>query len=259
MFERLAFTLAEVLITLGIIGVVAALTLPGLIQKYQEQAAISNLKKAYSMLSQAYRRAIEEYGPVSDWCTDSEKQTLECSYKSYDILGRYIKGDLVQGKYNYGVYKRRDGSIFTQFGEKNPNAHYSQPTIPFGLHNGMYVWISMNSNPLGCCTDTQDTTRNRWGCECGKLLVDLNGSESKPNIDGVDLFGFKIFTDGISPQGTRYDNYWYPYTFEDQCAGNQITSSGRGMCTAWVLENNNLDYLRCPKELGWTKAVSCSK
>lgn len=122
------------------------------------------------MLSQAYRRAIEEYGPVSDWCTD-----------------------------------------------------------------------------------TQDTTRNRWGCGCGNLLVDLNGSESKPNIDGVDLFGFKIFTDGISPQGTRYDNYWYPYTFEEQCAGNQITSIGRGMCTAWVLENNNLDYLRCPKELGGQK------
>ena len=44
------------------------------------------------MLSQAYRSAIDNYGPVSDWCSDSEKQTLECSYKSYDILKQYIKG-----------------------------------------------------------------------------------------------------------------------------------------------------------------------
>lgn len=41
-----AFTLAEVLITLGVIGVVAAMTLPTLIQNYQEQEYVNKLKKA---------------------------------------------------------------------------------------------------------------------------------------------------------------------------------------------------------------------
>lgn len=40
-----AFTLAEVLITLAIIGVVAAMTMPSLIQKYQEQKRVTQLKK----------------------------------------------------------------------------------------------------------------------------------------------------------------------------------------------------------------------
>ena len=46
MSKRIAFTLAEVLITLGIIGVVAALTIPTLIQKYEKQVYITQLKKA---------------------------------------------------------------------------------------------------------------------------------------------------------------------------------------------------------------------
>lgn len=53
-----AFTLAEVLITLGIIGVVAALTLPSLIQKYQEQVLENQLKKMYSTISQGIQKAM---------------------------------------------------------------------------------------------------------------------------------------------------------------------------------------------------------
>ena len=49
------FTLAEVLITLGIIGVVAALTMPALITNYQKQQTINTLKKSYSILQQAIK------------------------------------------------------------------------------------------------------------------------------------------------------------------------------------------------------------
>lgn len=55
-----AFTLAEVLITLGIIGVVAALTIPTLMQKADEQATVSALKKTYSTLTQAYNLAVND-------------------------------------------------------------------------------------------------------------------------------------------------------------------------------------------------------
>lgn len=57
-----AFTLAEVLITLGIIGVVAALTLPSLIQKYQEQVLENQLKKMYSTISQGIQKAMADDG-----------------------------------------------------------------------------------------------------------------------------------------------------------------------------------------------------
>ena len=61
------FTLAEVLITIGIIGVVAALTLPPLIQDYREQATVTRVKKFYSVFSQAYAMAVQENGTIDNW------------------------------------------------------------------------------------------------------------------------------------------------------------------------------------------------
>ena len=65
--KRTAFTLAEVLITLGIIGIVAALTLPTLISRYQEKVFITRLEKTYSILVSAYKLAVEENGSSTAW------------------------------------------------------------------------------------------------------------------------------------------------------------------------------------------------
>lgn len=64
---RPAFTLAEVLITLGIIGVVAAMTLPTVVNKYQDKVTVTKLKKVYNILSQSYLSAVAEYGKPSEW------------------------------------------------------------------------------------------------------------------------------------------------------------------------------------------------
>ncbi len=61
-----AFTLAEVLITLGIIGVVAAMTLPALITKYEKKVATVRLKKFYSSFSQAVMQSKNEYSTLDD-------------------------------------------------------------------------------------------------------------------------------------------------------------------------------------------------
>ncbi|MDR1327709.1 MAG: prepilin-type N-terminal cleavage/methylation domain-containing protein, partial [Heliobacteriaceae bacterium] len=60
--KKYAFTLSEVLITLGIIGVVAALTMPSLITKYEKQVTVTRLKKFYSIHMQTLKmtEAIEE-------------------------------------------------------------------------------------------------------------------------------------------------------------------------------------------------------
>ena len=60
--RRVAFTLAEVLITLGIIGVVAALTMPTLLQKVESEVIKNQFKKVYSMLSQVYVKAEADLG-----------------------------------------------------------------------------------------------------------------------------------------------------------------------------------------------------
>ena len=65
--EKLAFTLAEVLITLGVIGVVAAITIPGLITSYNKKITETRLAKFYSVFNQAIRLSVAENGDVDTW------------------------------------------------------------------------------------------------------------------------------------------------------------------------------------------------
>ena len=51
--QKPAFTLAEVLITLGIIGVVAAMTMPSLMQNYRDKELIVKTKKTYAVIQNA--------------------------------------------------------------------------------------------------------------------------------------------------------------------------------------------------------------
>ena len=66
-FCKYAFTLAEVLITIAIIGIVAILTIPGMIAKYQKFVVETRLKKAYVTFTQAIQLAIAEYGSPKYW------------------------------------------------------------------------------------------------------------------------------------------------------------------------------------------------
>ena len=65
--KKAAFTLAEVLITLGIIGIVAAMTLPMLIASYNKQECSVRLKKFYSTMSNAFNLATIDYGAMRYW------------------------------------------------------------------------------------------------------------------------------------------------------------------------------------------------
>ena len=65
--KKFAFTMAEVLITLSVVGVVAVLTLPSVIQKQQEKITVNRLKSAYSIISQAFARTISENGTPDTW------------------------------------------------------------------------------------------------------------------------------------------------------------------------------------------------
>ena len=62
-----AFTLAEVLITLGIIGIVAAITMPALITNYQKKETAKRLQQAYNLLQQTASLAQVEYGDMETW------------------------------------------------------------------------------------------------------------------------------------------------------------------------------------------------
>ena len=83
---KAGFTLAEVLITLGIIGVVAAMTIPTLMTAYQKKQIVTRLKRAYSIVQQSIRLSEDENGEVESWNT---KLNGEQFFKTY--LANHIK------------------------------------------------------------------------------------------------------------------------------------------------------------------------
>ena len=89
MNNQKGFTLAEVLITLGIIGTVTALTLPALIQNHKKSETTARLKKFYSIMSQAVLMSENDNGSIEDWekaeMDSKDEETGQYSDNDYNI------------------------------------------------------------------------------------------------------------------------------------------------------------------------------
>lgn len=81
------FTLAEILITLGIIGVVAAMTIPTLMTKYAKQRTETQLVKFYSMMNQTLRMSVADNGDPDGWIVANKNYTYE---ETVEFLKTYI-------------------------------------------------------------------------------------------------------------------------------------------------------------------------
>ena len=115
--KHAAFTLAEVLITLGIIGVVAAITIPTVIQKYQEKVTVTRLKQTYSIFSQAVELAQVDYGDINFWNKEvfqDEQELVDLFYKRITSHLDNVKNCEVSDVYSFckdlsGKYKTLGG------------------------------------------------------------------------------------------------------------------------------------------------------
>ena len=85
--RKFAFTLAKVLITLGIIGVVAAMTIPSLMTKFSKKRTETQLLKFYSMMNQTLRMSVAENGDPDGWITAQKNYTYE---ETVEYLQTYI-------------------------------------------------------------------------------------------------------------------------------------------------------------------------
>ena len=159
-----AFTLAEVLITLGIIGIIAAMTLPAVVNKYKKLVTSARLKKFYSSMNQAILMAESEHGSSAYWNRINFVDDGEGQYKYNDgavnILNTYILP--------YVKYLKLDkGSLPVEDSEGNVVQNGEFPTVYFSDGTTMQVVI-------GGCFD---------------IYFDANG-KGKPNAKGVDQFIF---------------------------------------------------------------------
>ena len=119
-----AFTLAETLITIGIIGIIAALTLPSLIEKHQKKVTVTRLKAFNSIMAQAFQTSKLKYGDYDNWDSnqflagqddkgDGKKQLL--------WLEKYLLPNIkyleAYAKDQYAVVALPNGSGFSTYNE----------------------------------------------------------------------------------------------------------------------------------------------
>lgn len=189
---RKGFTLAEVLITLGIIGVVAALTIPTLVKNYQKKVTITRLTDTYSILTNVFKLAEVDYGDPSRWGMGI--------YLGQDAVGSASIDSYVEKymlPYMQGAKYEPTGQTLAQMGFKNgityPNGTAVLPpnatAKPLILKNGVYIFRT--SAYVG-------NTDNRYYVSI-IFYIDVNGP-SGDNVVGKDVFVIEQLFDGIGPR-----------------------------------------------------------
>jgi len=168
--RRYAFTLAEVLVTLGIIGVVSAMTVPSLMQNYQRQSYVTQLHKVYNELSQAAMRYMTDNNSVNlKEAGLTNAVSIDAFVKKYF---KVVKECGTNGTDCFGSgYKKIDGSGLSP-------TFNSEKSRSYVLANGASIGIIINSN-------------NKI-----QIHVDINGSKG-PNIIGRDVFALILYENGL--------------------------------------------------------------
>lgn len=202
-----------------IIGVIAMMTIPGLVTNATQQEAVARLKRTYSQLENAYRLATEVYGYPTAWRAESTgKNSHE---KALNIFANYLNVEK-----NCGIGKGCFPDL--QYGG-DKNFEETDWIAKARLTDGTLLGINLSN--YNC---EQNYGVGDFEHSCGWIYVDTNGTKG-PNLIGRDMFLFYITKERIVPAGTPEDTL-YPV---DKGWGN----------AAWVIYKGNMDYLS--KKVSW--------
>ena len=183
-----AFTLAEVLITLAIIGIVAALTIPSVISNYQQQEYKTGLKKAVSVLNEAIQMNISQDGE-----TPYENQDL------FKYLQRHMSV-LKSGELNFCYNKETNAGVETNYcgsdGYNENKVFYTTDGMRFEIignirdsrkHYYLYeTGLDINASKGGPYKYSVSSYCGSYG-----LSNNLNNTTNPPCIIMVDVNGDK--------------------------------------------------------------------
>lgn len=189
-----AFTLAEVLITLGIIGVVAALTIPTLVNNYRKKQFETGLKKEYSVLLQA----LDMYKQDNETPLKKEDCATHAAFKK--AIQPYLK-------------------VLVDCGNANDNGAGKCLKTAYEANNPTYKTFSGNpareilfdDGQLILNDGSQLFFENSGGYKAPVYVsIDVNGYNKLPNKWGEDLFTFQLMDDGkllpMGAEGTFYNS-----------------------------------------------------
>ena len=220
-----AFTLAEVLITLVIIGIVAAITVPTMITNSNERALKSALKKNHSVISQTLRNYYIDYGENISNDASSEISGNKF-FTKYMNISQVIDSDDYLKDVKYTTYGGKELKAMQFFTKNN--------TV-----------ILTDGSMLARYGAGAGTNRGLIG-----VVVDVNGPFKKPNKLGRDTFFFTIFSvspinnitirDGAAIPGEPDEEYYGPLNNIFKCDKNDSSTIFNGFgCTAKVLQDKS--------------------
>lgn len=169
-----AFTLAEVLVTLGIIGVVSAMTVPTLMQNHQRKTYVTQLHQVYNLLSQAFLEYMNDKNALN-----LHEAGLTSSAEIKNFMNNYFK--IVKSCTNFtdcfydGTYKNMNGTNLT---------------------NGSY-WAGSSNAPCFVIANGASLCleHSKYHTSTGHITIDING-KAGPNVAGRDLYFVTYYKDG---------------------------------------------------------------
>lgn len=230
-YRKPAFTLAEVLITLGIIGVVAAMTLPALIQDHAKKVVEARLKKFYSSINQAILMAENDYGDKKIWYEDvtgaqfdGEGNPIEGSSDAEKWVNKYLKPYLNVTKVETlgnNAPPAIKGAVMIYFADGTALSFWQKSTRDWFFFTGNINKCLKNKNVL----NLNDVTGK---CVFSFTFNPGNGTSSWKYHYNKGFEPYKVSWDGDINK--LYDGSTY--------ACNGSNNNARHYCTAIIQMNN---------------------
>ena len=218
--RQVAFTMAEVLITLGVIGVVAAMTLPTLIKNYQKSVIETQLKNSYSVLTQAIKLSEIDNDEVKYWSfpeENTDEQNQEFLKKYFFPYMKVIKNCGFEHGCWVDTEYRMSGTI--DAGMYKPEYQVQKFVINDGTNIAFY------------------TVPEKFLCH---FYMDVNGYRG-PNTRGKDIFEFILSLDDSNKN-------LYPNGYSDEYENVLSDCESLGHKCATILMNNGWHF---PKDYPW--------
>ena len=214
--KKVAFTLAEVLITLGIIGVVAAMTIPTLISNYQEKELVTRAKKALAQVNNAIdlARAENGYGDTSvlfntNNTSEESMRAFAKYFKVQEICVNTASGSCKNYTYKTTKPMSSDGETYSGAGM------YTWPR--FLTMDGILIGVKQYDNCDRIDTYTKyengvvvkdeegnPVTYQSHRIHCASILIDTNG-KNKPNQVGRDIFQLEVRKDNTYSHNSAWE------------------------------------------------------
>ena len=219
--KEVAFTLAEVLITLGIIGIVAAMTIPTLISNYQKKQTVTKLQKAISIFNQAYKMSFDEVG------NPSPQEAFDMGPTKYinTYWAPYLKINNICKTYSDCGYDSLTPITLPSGHKDGANIISERTRIGVQTMDGItYIIFTSHWNS----NDNDFTTPSNY------VWVDLNGGE-KPNKYGRDLFMLtRVENKGVFPYGYDLTND----RVNSECLSSGYTCAEKIRRAGWEIDKS---------------------